>query len=130
LGVIGFARTAEAQVGIQSGVAQVSLIARSLPQGSLQAVAGEGTLNLRVSANKGYSLVVRGASQTTGSRTWVRSVNGEFQEVTPGSSVTVVRDQDGTVDVQQTIEYRVESATAGEQDRLPFTYELHIAPTI
>ena len=140
-GLLTSASTADAQVGIRSGVAQVTLVARSLPQGTLQRVGGEtwtrldgglreGSLTLRVSANSGYSLVVRGASQTAGSRTWVRSLNGVFQELTAGSSVTIARHPEGTLNLEQAIEYRVEPAAAGEQALPPVTYELHIAPSL
>ena len=141
LGFLTFGRSAEAQVGIQSGLAKVDLVARSLPHGSLEAWGGEGstrrvgtlregTLTLRISTNHGYSLVVRGTPQARAARTWVRSAAGEFQEVTPGSPVTVARDQSGNLNLEQAVEYRVESTTAGEPAGLPVSYELRIAPTL
>lgn len=51
----------------------------------------ETSVAVRLSANTGYQLIVRGTGSPT-SRVWVRATNGEFQELTAGSSVTVARD--------------------------------------
>ena len=137
----GWCQIAEAQVGLRSAPVQVALVARAVPSGSIRSLgdlrwtrradgAREITHVLRLSANTGYSLVVRRGWQPAHGRTWVRSVNGQFQEVTPGSSVTIARGQDGAVELEHRIHYRIQSATSGEPAQLPVTYELHIDPTL
>jgi hypothetical protein len=121
----------QAQVGLSSGVAQVALIARSAPHGRIEGGRtnpGEGFTAVRVSANTGYSLVVRGVEQGTG-RIWVQTAKGEFQELKAGSSVTVTHEQNGAQDAERMIQYRVEkhSETAGQ---LPIRVELRIDPVI
>jgi hypothetical protein len=136
----GWCQMAEAQVGLRSSPVEVALVARAAPLGSVHSLgdvrwtrregAREGTQILRLSANTSYSLVVRGARQPVrASRTWVRSLSGEFQEVMPDSSVTVARGQDGGVQREHPIHYRIESAAGGDPARLPVTYELRITPT-
>ena len=137
----GWCQMAEAQVGLSSSPVQVALLARAAPLGSVHSIgdvrwmrregAREATQVLRLSANTRYSLVVRGVQQPVrGSRAWVRSLSGEFQEVLPNSSVTVARGQGGGVELDHPIHYRIESAASGEPAQLPVTYELRIAPTL
>jgi hypothetical protein len=137
----GWYQIAEAQAGLGSAPVQVTLVARAAPRGSVGSLdevrwtrrdgAREGTQVLRLSANTSYSLVVHGAQQPVrGSRTWVRSLSGEFQELRFGSSVTVARGQGGAVELEHPIHYRVESAAGGEPAQLPVTYELRITPTL
>lgn len=138
----GWCQVAEAQVGLRSAPVHVALVARAVPRGAVGTPgavrwvrradgAREGTQVLRLSANTRYSVVVRGVRQPMrGSRTWVRSVSGQFQEVTSGSSVIVARGQYGGVQLEHAIHYRVRSAGSGAPGRLPVTYELHIAPTL
>jgi hypothetical protein len=137
----GWCQMAEAQVGLRSAPVQLALVARAAPLGSVRSIgdvrwtrregALEGTQVLRLSANTSYSLVVRGMRQPVrGSRTWVRSLSGEFQEVLPDSSVTVARGQDGGAQLEHPIHYRIESAAGGEPAPLPVTYELRITPTL
>lgn len=132
---------AEAQVGLRSSPVQLTLIVQAAPSGAVRTLgdvrwtrregAGEGIQVLRLSVNTGYSLVVRGVRQLErGSRTWVRGVNGQFQEVLPDSSVTVARSQDGGGELEHPIQYRIESAAGGEPAQLPVTYELRLAPTL
>ncbi len=139
---VGFSRTAEAQVGLRSAPVQVALVARAIPGGSIHGAgdlrgtrrsgtALEGTHTLRLSANSNYLLVVRGPSRAAHApRTWVRSVNGDFQEITSGSAVTVARNPGGVVEVKQLVQYLIQSSPGGDSAPLPVTYELHIAPTL
>jgi len=137
----GWCQMVEAQVGLRSSPVQVALVARAAPLGSVNSLgdirwtrregAREATQVLRLSANTSYSLVVRGVQQPArGSRTWVQSLSGEFQEVLPDSSVTVARGQGGGVELDHPIHYRIESAVGGRPAQLPVTYELRIAPTL
>ena len=137
----GWCQMAEAQIGLRSAPVQVALVARAAPLGSVRSLgdvqwtkregAREGTQVLRLSANTSYSLVVRGVPQPErGSRTWVRSLGGEFQEVLPDSSVTVARGHGAGVELEHPIHYRIESPAGGKAAQLPVTYELRIAPTL
>jgi hypothetical protein len=87
-------------------------------------------ITLRISANSGYRLVVRGTGITPAeARIWVRSVSGEFQEVTNGSSVIVADDSHPVRDEERRLEYLRESS--GDPDlRLPLQYELQMSPAI
>jgi hypothetical protein len=138
----GWCQIAEAQVGLRSAPVQVALVARAAPHGAIHPLgdvrwtrladgARAGTHVLRLSANTSYSLVVRGVHQPgRGSRTWVRAANGQFQEVTSGSSVTVAHGQGGSVELEHSIHYRMESTASGSPARLAVAYELRIAPTL
>jgi hypothetical protein len=131
----------EAQIGLTSGVAQVALIARIAPRGSIQAVSAqretgrvgtmrEASVTVRMSANTGYQLVVKGTGTPT-SRIWVRSANGEFQELTAGSSVTVAQDTHCAGQWEREVRYRIEAQDApGDPTVLPVRYEIAINPVI
>ena len=123
---------AESQVGISSGVAQIALVAHIAPRGSIQAVSAEretartGTVReasvmVRVAANTGYQLVVRGTA-VAASRVWVRGVNGEFQEL------TVARGTHAAGEWDREVQYRIESA--GDLSSLPVRYEIAIDPKL
>jgi hypothetical protein len=134
------AQTVDAQQGIRSGVAQVTLIARSAPQGSIRAVEParqigrngtiiEATMVVRLSANTGYRLIVRGGLPAP--RIWVRDVKGVYQELTGASAVTVGRRQHGAGEWEGEVRYRVETSGKRElSEPLPVRYELAIDPTI
>jgi hypothetical protein len=129
---------AESQVGISSGMAQIALVAHIAPRGSIQAVSAEretartstvreASVMVRVAANTGYQLVVRGTA-VAASRVWVRSVNGEFQELTAGSSVTVARGMHAAGEWDREVQYRIESA--GDLSSLPVRYEIALNPQL
>lgn len=138
--LFGLAQTAAAQVGSKSGVAQVTLMARSLPQGSIRDIAPtrqigrigtivEVSTVVRWSANTGYRLMVR--SGIPALRIWVQGVNGDYQELTGGSSVTVARDQHGAGQWEREVRYRVEVSENGElTGPLPVRYEIAVNPAI
>jgi hypothetical protein len=136
--VLALPGVAESQVGISSGVAQIALITHVAPRGSIQGVSAEretgrmgsvreASVMVRVAANTGYQLVVRGTA-VAASRVWVRGVNGEFQELTTGSSVTVARGTHATGQWDREVQYRIESA--GDLNSLPVRYEIAIDPTL
>jgi hypothetical protein len=138
--LMGLAQNADAQVGIRSEVAQMTLTARSVPQGLIRAVEParqigrngttvEATMLVRFSANTGYRLVVR--SGIPANRIWVRDVNGVYQELTGASVVTVARQQHGAGELESEVSYRVElSGKRDLSESLPVHYELAIIPTM
>jgi hypothetical protein len=141
LGLVSSIGTAEAQVGIRSGLSQVGLIARRAPEGSIQAVtpaqqAGrmgqlvEASTTLRLSANSEYQLTVRGLG-TASERIWVRDVNGAYQKLTGGASITVARGSHTNGQWEREVQYRVE---VGQGDQLagplPVLYEMRINPVM
>ena len=132
----------EAQVGLTSSMAQVALVARSAPRGSIQGVSApretgrsgsvqEASVTVRLSANTGHQLIVRGTGAPS-SRIWVRAVNGEFQELTAGSSVTVARNGHSAGQWDREVQYRIETPDAADinQQALPVRYEIAINPTM
>jgi hypothetical protein len=136
--ILGLPGVTQAQVGIPSGLTQVALVAHVAPRGSIQGVSAdretsrmgilrEASVTVSMSANTGYRLIVRSAGTST-SRIWVRSVTGEFQELTAGSSVTVARDTHTAGQWAREVQYRIESA--GNTDGLPVRYEIAISPQL
>jgi hypothetical protein len=129
---------AQSQVGLPSGVAQIALVAHIAPRGSIQGVSAEretgrigsvreSSVMVRVDANTGYQLMVRGTA-IADSRIWVRGVSGEFQELTAGSSVTVARGTHAAGQWDREVQYRIESAS--NVNSLPVRYEIAIDPTL
>ena len=136
--VLALPGAAQSQVGISSGVAQIALVAHIAPRGSIQGVSAEretgrmgsvreASVMVRIAANTGYQLMVRGTA-VADSRIWVRGVNGEFQELTAGSSVTVARGAHAAGEWDREVQYRIESA--GDLNSLPIRYEIAIDPTL
>jgi hypothetical protein len=137
--LLALPRVLEAQVGLTSGMAQVTLVARVAPRGTIQGVSPqretgnsgsvrESSVTVRLAANAGYQLIVRGTATPT-SRIWVRSANGEFQELRAGSAVVVARDPRGGGEWERSVHYRIETSGNGAP-LLPVRYEIAIAPTI
>jgi hypothetical protein len=136
--VLALPAAAESQVGISSGVSQIALVAHIAPRGSIEGVSGqretsrtgsvrEASVMVRVAANAGYQLVVRG-TPVAASRIWVRGVNGEFQELTAGSAVTVARGAHAAGEWDREVQYRIESA--GDLSSLPVRYEIALNPQL
>jgi hypothetical protein len=139
--VLCFSQVAKAQVGLTSGPAQVTLMARRSPQGSLPAVGIARELNrsgsvretlttVRIVANAGYRLVVRRAPSAQ-SRVWVRSADGEFQEVSRDSAVTVDQGGRGGGERESQIHFRVDGpGTDNIPGQPPVFYDLVMNPTL
>jgi hypothetical protein len=138
MAVLATPRVAESQIGLASGLTQVTLVAHIPPRGSIQGVSAEretarlgsvreASVMVRVAANTGYQLVVRG-TPVAASRIWVRGVNGEFQELTAGSSVTVARGAHAAGQWDREVQYRIESA--GDLNSLPVRYEIALNPQL
>ena len=130
-----------AQVGLSSGVAQVSLVARVAPRAAIHRVspgieiARSGTSRdvsvlVDLLANTGYRLVVVGTAQPSGSRLWVRGVDGIFQELATGAAVTVALDRRPGGTREREVSYRVEAANLDGINLLPVRYEIRVEPTL
>ena len=135
------ASSLEAQVGFSSSIAQVALVARSAPRASMQAVSRvretdhqgqmqNAAVSVRLSANSSYRLVVRGISAQPTSRVWVRTVDGDYQEVVAGSSVTVARGAHSAGQLDREVSYRIESDAVDGPLELPVRYEIVMDPAI
>jgi hypothetical protein len=127
-----------AQVGLPSGVAQVTLVARAAPQGSIQAVRASGinraggtresSVDLRLLANATSKVVAR-STGASAARVWVRAATGTFEELKAGIPVIVA--QGSHFDGDQQVQYRIETPEDGQSSELPsIVYDLVIAPTI
>jgi hypothetical protein len=138
IAILGPTSAAQAQVGLTSGVAQVTLVARSSPQGALSVgvtrdVSWEGssrtmTAALRISANSGYRLAVR-RSPDTAKRVWVKSIDGNFQELTGDTPVIVDRGAHTGGERAREVQFRVEGPRSDRPTPLPIFYELVMSPT-
>jgi hypothetical protein len=138
---LGFGQSAQAQVGLTSGLAPVTLLARRSPEGALPTVGTTQELSrhgsvremlatVHLTVNSGYRLVVR---RTPGAdaRLWVRSAGGEFQELTSDSPVTVDRDGLGGGLREREIYFRVDGPGSDSSlGPLPVFYDLVISPTL
>ncbi|HYF40366.1 MAG TPA: hypothetical protein VD930_11800 [Gemmatimonadales bacterium] len=135
--LVALTANAEAQVGIRSGVAQVTLLARSAPQSTLPALLPvretgrsgtivEAAVNVRWGANTDHRLVIRRAAPA--GRIWVQDVNGVYQELS-GGAVVVAKDGAGLRELE--VRYRIEVL---ENEKLtgapPVRYEIAVNPTI
>ena len=143
--LVGWAESADAQVGLTSRESRITLIARVPVAASLQRVGSfrllgernslrEAAITVRLSSTAGYRLLVHGtghpASGQAG-RIWVLAVDGRFRELQEGSPVTVVHDRTPTGELERAIVYRFETTEpAGETDTLPVRYELAVTPVM
>jgi hypothetical protein len=148
LGILAVAPAAlQAQVGLASGSARITLIARVAPRASIggvspaqetarQGTMKEGTVTVRLAANTGYRLVVVGtapvsSNDQSASRLWVRAENGRFEELKSGTAVTVVRGHHADAASEPEVSFRSETSASGEGSQaLPVRYEVRIDPTI
>jgi hypothetical protein len=139
IALASLAGRADAQVGLTSGTARVTLVARTAQEGSIQSVSrvsgGENapyasTLAVRMSANTGYRLMVRAVPSAATGRIWVRTSTGEFQELQPGSSVTVAREAESAGASEQQVQYRIDSPPGAQAGDVPVRLELRLDPVI
>ncbi|HEX7337778.1 MAG TPA: hypothetical protein VF252_11280 [Gemmatimonadales bacterium] len=131
-----------AQVGIASNVAEVALLVRVPLEASVQSVGPvvrssgsgqvtEASVKVRLSINTAYRLVAVGLPSRRGTRMWVRSSTGGFQELTPGAEVTVMRESRTAGLSEREVSYRIESAAGNQHaEALPVRYEVVINPAI
>ena len=143
---LGGAAPLQAQVGLVSGAARITLIARVAPGVSvatvtpareiaLRAGSMEQTVGIRLSVNTSYRLMVVGTGPASSPvqparRVWVQAENGPFVEVRSGTAVTVARGRH-TVAEEARVVFRSEhSGSAQQLQVLPVRYELRIDPTI
>jgi hypothetical protein len=134
----------QAQVGLTSGLAQVELVARVAPRGSIEGVGPEretgrqGTLRemsvtVGLSANTGYRLVVlRTDAEALASGQapllWVRAVNGEFQALGADRPVVVSRERHAVGQSEREVRYEMEERESWHS--LPVRYEIVVDPTL
>lgn len=148
LGILALAPAAlQAQVGLASGSARITLIARAAPRASVNGVSlaqetarqgslREGTVKVSLAANTGYRLVAVGtapvsSNDQSASRVWVRAENGRFEELKPGTAVTVARGHHADAASEPEVSFRSETSASGEGSQaLPVRYEVRIDPTI
>ena len=132
---------AQAQVGLKSGVAQVTLVAHSSPRAALHPVGPvveigrrgafkEATVGLRLSTNSAYRLRVHRTGGPSRARLWVHAVDGSYHELRAGSPVTVGRASHASGDSESTVRYRLETPARGRAIVLPVRYEVVVEPTI
>lgn len=134
-------RAVDAQVDAASKLAQVTLIARVAPRASIESVSPtretgrqgllrEASVTVRLSTNAGYRLAVLRTPTGGGpvTRVWVRAAGGGFQELAPGSSVTVAQDASPAGESEREVGYRIE--TENSVLELPVRYEIAVNPTI
>ena len=136
-----FSPAATAQVGLTSGLASVTLLARRSPEGALTTVGTARELSrhgsvremlatVHITINSGYRLVAR-RSPGANARVWVKSMGGEFQELRSDSSVTVDRDGVGGGLREREIYFRVDGpGSSGSLGPLPVFYDLVVRPTL
>ena len=133
--------SAQAQVGLSSSVAQVTLVARSSPRAALHSVGPvveigsrgafrEATVELRLSTNSGYRLRVHRTDGPSRSRLWVQAVDGSYHELRAGSPVTVGPGSHPSGGAESTVRYRLETRGRGRTIVLPVRYEVVVDPTI
>ncbi len=136
--------TIQAQQGLRSRSLQIALIARVPVRGAVQrvgpvrevATTGElkqAAVSLRLSANSGCRLVVLRSAGSTNeghSRIWVRNAAGHFEELKPGSGVTVARDRVFAGEDEREVHYLFEPHGAGAVNAttLPVRYEIRMDP--
>ena len=134
--------TARAQIGLASSASQVGLVVRSAPRASALAVGSvhrtgrhgeltDATMDIQLSANSPYRLVVRGVSGTANRQIWVQSVEGEYRPVVEGSSVIVAWGSSASAQSRRQIRFQIDRTAPGTVgELLPVRYELVMEPTI
>jgi hypothetical protein len=136
--------TMQAQQGLRSRSLQVALIASVPARGALQSIGparevatiGElkqASVSLRLSANSSCRLVVlrsAGSADKGHSRIWVRNAAGTFEELKPGSSVTVARDRVFAGEDEREVRYLFDTHGPEMMDAtaLPVRYEIRMDP--
>ena len=126
----------QAQVGLSSGVTRVSLVVRAPSYATLPGVSApreigrrgdlrEAAVRIHLLANSGYRLVARGNAGSA-SRVWIQVADDDYQELTPGRSVTLPGERRGSSDRE--VRYLTDGSTSSAE--LPLHFELVIDPII
>jgi hypothetical protein len=126
----------QAQVGISSRVAQVSLVVRApshadMPRVSAPRTIGrrgdltEAAVRLNLLANSGYRLIARGTAGSA-SRVWIQVDDDDYQELVPGRAVTLPQERRGGS--EREVRYLTDGSTSPAD--LPLRFELVIDPVI
>jgi hypothetical protein len=126
----------QAQVGLSSGVSQISLMVRAPSHAAMPAVSvhrqigrrgdlREAALRIHLLANSSYRLVARGNVGST-SRVWVQVANDDYQELIPGKSVALPGTRRGSS--EREIHYLTDGGTSSAE--LPLHFELVVDPII
>jgi hypothetical protein len=126
----------QAQVGISSRVAQVSLVVRApshadMPRVSAPRTIGrrgdltEAAVRLNLLVNSGYRLIARGTAGST-SRVWIQVEDDDYQELVPGRAVTLPRERRGNS--EREVRYLTNGSTSSAD--MPVRFELVIDPII
>ncbi len=126
----------QAQVGLSSGVTQVSLVVRVPSQATMPAVSAqreigrrgelrEAAVRIHLQANSGYRLRARGNSGST-SRVWIHVANDDYQELIPGRTVTLPPDRHDSS--EREVRYLTDGSTSAAG--LPVHFDLVIDPVI
>jgi hypothetical protein len=141
---LAIAGVLQAQVGLSSGLAQVVLVARSAPRGSIDSIGlpveranggstREVSVAVMVSSNTAYRLsVIRNDDRNSKwGDMWVRAAGGEFQSLERGSVILVARGQSDPAIGSLNVFYRLErGAPTGAIQAPPVRYELAITPQL
>lgn len=141
---LGDAAPLRAQVGLASGAARITLVARVAPGASIVGLpparetarrsgSREETVGVRLSANTSYRLMVVGTAPARSQaqparRLWVQAENGPFVEVRSDAAVTVARGRHAVAEEAKVV-FRSENESV-EGQLLPVRYEVRIDPTI
>ena len=133
--------TASAQAGLASSVSQVTLVVRSAPRASALAVGSvrrtgrhgdltDATMDIQLSANSPYRLVVRGVPGAAKGQVWVQSVDGTYHPVVAGSSVTVAHGSHAPAQSRRQVKFQFDRGVPAPLSKLPVRYELVMVPRI
>ena len=126
----------QAQVGISSAMTRVSLVMRApahaiMPGLSEHREIGrrgdlrEAVIRVHLLANSGYRLVARGNAGAT-SRVWVHLADDHYEELVPGSSVTLPSGSHGSS--EREVRYLTDGSSSLAD--LPVRFDLVIDPVI
>jgi hypothetical protein len=125
-----------AQVGISSYMTQVALVVRAPAHAVMPGVSAhreigrrgdlrEAAVRIHLRANSGYRLVARTNAGAT-SRLWIHLADDHFQELVPGSSVTLLGRGHGSS--EREVRYLTDGSSSLLE--LPVRFELVIDPVI
>jgi hypothetical protein len=139
--LLGWTSPGEAQQGLRSRPMQISLIARVSARAAIESIAPaveagrigpmkQASVSLRLSANSGCRLVVLRTPTSGNSRIWVKNAAGHFEELEPGTAVTVARDRVFAGESEREVRYLFEEngAEIVDASNLPVRYEIRMDP--